>query len=69
LAGGAAEQIRLDQLPGYVLDRNLAEGVWHYLKQVELRTVTCHDLAELRYALCRAVARLRHQPDVVRSSS
>jgi transposase len=67
LASGAAEQIHLEQLPGYAPDLNPDEGVWHYLKHVELRNVTCHDLAELRWQLRLAVARLRHKPDVVRS--
>jgi transposase len=63
-AGGA---IRLERLPGYAPDLNPDEGVWHYLKQVELRNVACHDLAELRCALRLALARLRHKPDVIRS--
>ena len=62
--GGA---IGVERLPGYAPDLNPDEGVWHYLKQVELRNVACHDLAELRCVLRRAIVRLRHKPDVIRS--
>jgi transposase len=59
--------IGIERLPGYAPDLNPDEGVWHYLKQVELRNVACHNLAELRGVLQLAVARLRHKPDVIRS--
>lgn len=63
-AGGA---VRIEQLPGYAPDLNADEGVWNYLKHVEMRNVTCHDLTELRYELHLAIARLRRKPDVLRS--
>ena len=65
LAGDAAEQLHLEQLPGYAPDLNPDEGVWNYLKHVELRNVACHDLVELRCQLRLAIARLRRKPDVV----
>lgn len=67
LAGGAAGQICVEQLPGYAPDLNPDEGVWNYLKQVELRNVTCHDPDELRDELRSAIARLRHKPDLIRA--
>jgi transposase len=67
LAAGAGAQLRVEQLPGYAPDLNPAEGVWHHLKQIELRNVACHDQKELRHELRRAIARLRHKPQLVRS--
>ena len=66
LAAGAAQPIWLEQLPGYAPDLNPDEGVWNYLKHVELRNVSCHDQADLRHELRRAIARLRHSPDLIR---
>ena len=67
LAAGAAEQIQLEQLPGYAPELNPDEGVWDHLKQVELRNVACHNQQELRHQLHLAIARLRHKPELVRS--
>lgn len=66
LAAGAARQLWLEPLPAYAPDLNPDEGVWNYLKQVELRTVSCHDQDELRHELRRAIARLQHRPDLIR---
>lgn len=66
LSQGAARRVHLERLPGYAPDLNPTEGIWHYLKGVELRNLCCHDLSELRYELRKAVARLRHKPDVIR---
>ena len=41
------------------------EGLWHYLKQVELLNVCCHTLAELRREVRKAVARVRQRADVL----
>ena len=67
LRAGGAERLVLEQLPGYAPDLNPDEGVWNYLKHVELRNVTCHNQDELRHALRLAIARLRRKPDVIRS--
>jgi transposase len=63
-AGGV---ICIEQLPGYAPDLNPDEGVWHYLKHIELRNVTSHDLGELRCQLRLAIVRLRAKPDIIRS--
>ena len=65
LASGAAEQLHLEQLPGYAPDLNPDEGVWNHLKHVELRNIACHDLVELRCQLRLAIARLRRKHDVI----
>lgn len=65
LAAGAACRIHLEALPAYAPDLNPKEGVWNYLKHVELRNLCCADLTELRRELRLAAARLRHRPHVV----
>ena len=65
LAQGAAARLHLEQLPGYAPELNPDEGIWHYLKHVELRNVCCDDLAELRGELRLAVQRLRHKQRVL----
>jgi transposase len=65
LTDGGAERIWRERLPAYAPDLNPDEGIWQYLKYVELRNVVCADLEELRYELRLAVARVRHQPDVI----
>jgi transposase len=67
LADGGAERVQLEQLPGYAPELNPDEGIWRYLKRVELRNVCCADLRELRDQMRRAVARLRHKPNIIRS--
>lgn len=66
LADGAAEHIYLERLPGYAPELNPDEGIWNYLKCVELKNVVCRDLAHLRNELRKAIARLRHKPTVIR---
>jgi len=67
LAQGAAERIRLEQFPGYAPDLNPDEGIWQYLKHVELRNLCCETLAHLRRHLRLAVARLRHKRSVIQA--
>ncbi len=49
----------LEQLPGYAPDLNPDEGIWNYLKRVELGNVCCANLDQLHQALIRATERLR----------
>jgi transposase len=67
LAEGAAKRIHLERLPGYAPELNADEGIWRYLKGVELKNVCCHDLPELRSELRLATGRLRHKRDVIRA--
>ena len=46
LAAGAGHRLHLAHFPGYAPDLNPDEGIWCYLKQVELRNVVCKDLVE-----------------------
>ncbi len=62
---GAATRITLVRLPSYAPELNPVEGLWRYLKHVELLNVCCHTLAELRQEVRNAVARVRHRVDVL----
>ena len=65
LKGGAAERIRLEQLPGYAPDLNPDEGIWKHLKYTEMKNLCCQSLAELRVELRKAKERLRHKKHVI----
>jgi transposase len=67
LTAGAAQRLRLERLPGYAPDLNPAEGIWNYLKRVELKNRCCRDFAELRQELQRATARLRHRRAILQA--
>jgi len=67
LAAGAAERIHLERLPAYAPELNPDEGIWNYLKRVELKNVCCRDLAQLRTELRKAKERLRHKKHVVKA--
>src|SRR6266568_199088 len=64
---GAARRLHLEQLPGYAPDLDPDEGIWNYLKRVELGNVCCPDLAYLHQEFLRARERLRHKKEIIRS--
>lgn len=65
LAEGAAARLHLEQLPPYAPDLNPDEGVWHYLKSVELPNRSCGSLDDLLPALLTAADRLRNKPHLL----
>ena len=65
LKQGATQRIHLERLPGYAPDLNPDEGIWRYLKYVELKNLCCLTLDQLRCELRKATARLRHKTDVI----
>ena len=67
LAQGAARRLQLEQLPGYAPELNPDEGVWRYLKRVELKNLVCADLERLRREFWAAAERLLAKPEVLRS--
>lgn len=67
LAEGGASHIHLEQLPPYAPELNPDEGVWHLLKDVQLRNLCCLDLCHLQYELGLAIRRLRRQPHLLRA--
>ena len=69
LKRGAAKRLHLEQLPGYAPDLNPDEGIWNYLKRVELGKVCCRDLDHLYTELIRARERLRHKRHLIQACS
>lgn len=65
LAAGAAARIHLERLPGYAPELNPDEGIWCYLKYVELKNVVCRDLSHLHSELRKATQRLRRKTEVI----
>jgi hypothetical protein len=61
--------LHLEQLPGYAPDLNPDEGIWNYLKRVELGNVCCSDLDQLYRKLIQAKERLRHKKEIIKSCS
>jgi transposase len=58
-------RLRVERLPGYAPDLNPDEGIWNYLKRVELRNVCCRSLRHLREALREAAIRLCAKPEII----
>ena len=65
LSNGVAQRIHLEQLPGYAPELNPAEGIWNYLKRVELKNLCCQSISHLNYELRKARERLRHKTNVI----
>jgi transposase len=65
LAQGATKRLTLHALPPYAPELNPQEGIWRYLKYVELRNVCCHTLTALRSEVRKAIERLRDRIDVI----
>ena len=65
LRQGATQRVYLARLPGYAPDLNPDEGVWNYLKRVELKNLCCHNLNELHSELRKAIERLRHKMSII----
>jgi transposase len=65
LAEVGRERLQVERLPGYAPDLNPDEGIWAYLKRVELRNTCCQNLAALRDALREAAIRLCSKPNVI----
>jgi transposase len=66
LGAGAAGRLHVERLPAYAPELNPGEGLWAYLKGVELRNICCFNLAHLRAELREAVKRVRQKPRVIR---
>lgn len=66
LRQGGTQRIYLARLPSYAPDLNPDEGVWNYLKRVELKNLCCHDLDELCTELRKAIERLRHKTGIIK---
>ncbi len=69
LASMEGSRIHLEQFPAYAPELNPDEGVWNYLKRVELKNVNCQDLDQLHIELRRTKERLRHKTEVIAAFS
>jgi len=67
LSAGAAKWLRLERLPAYAPDLNPDEGIWNYLKRVELANPCSLNLNELSLKLQEAMRRLRRKPRVIQA--
>jgi hypothetical protein len=68
LAQGAARWLRLEPLPGYAPELNPDEGIWRYLKYVELNNVCCTTLAHLEEIVTAALQQIRDMPHIVQAT-
>ena len=59
------ERLEIEFLPAYAPELNPEEGIWGYLKRVELKNVCSQSLSSLREQLRQATARLRQKLDVI----
>lgn len=67
LAQGAAARIHLERLPPYAPELNPDEGVWNYLKRVELKNLSCPNLPHLVRELRQAKERLRNKTHIIQA--
>jgi transposase len=67
LAEVGCERLLVERLPAYAPELNPDEGIWNYLKRVELRNVCCPTLRALRDALREGAIRLCCRPDIIRA--
>ena len=67
LAEGASRRLQLERLPGYAPDLNPDEGVWNWLKNVEMKNLCCRGLDHLKTELRKAKERLRHKTQIIKS--
>ena len=66
LAEVGRDRLLVERLPAYAPELNPDEGIWNYLKRVELRNTCCPSLRHLREALRDAAIRLCQKPHIIR---
>lgn len=59
--------VQVEELPACAPELNPQEGIWHLLKDVELKNVCCRDLPQLKHEVCLAIRRLRSHPNLILS--
>ena len=67
LATDRAGDLWLESFPAYAPELNPDEGIWNYLKKVELKNPCCSDLKELRQEILQAVKRLRQKTHIIKA--
>ena len=69
LATDKNQDLWLERLPAYAPELNPDEGIWQYLKKVELPNLylCCLDMKQLRHEIVKAVGRLRHKTHIIKA--
>ena len=62
---GVQRRLRLVRLPSYAPELNPVEGIWRYLKRVELANVVCKSLEHLHREFTLALKRLRNRKGIL----
>jgi len=68
LADGAAAWLSLERLPSYAQDLNPDDGIWRYLKYVELKNVCCATLEMLEAVVTMAMQRIQQMTNIVKAA-
>jgi transposase len=61
VAHDVGERLHLEEVPAYAPELNPVEGLWNYLKRVELGNLCCTDLTTLGQAFRHGKERVRHK--------
>jgi transposase len=61
------DNLSIEQFPGYAPDLNPTEGLWHQLKDVELKNICNSNLEDLHIKLNLAIGKIRHNPQLIQS--
>jgi transposase len=65
LATDRAGDLWLERFPPYAPELNPDEGIWHYLKNVELRNLCLDTVRQLRTAIHQAANRMRKKTRII----
>lgn len=60
--------LQVEPLPGYAPDLNPDEGIWRYLKYVELKNHAFATLGKLEVAVNAALGHIRQLPEIVKAT-
>ena len=60
--------LQVEPLPGYAPELNPDEGIWRYLKYVELKNQTFATLGQLESAVNQALQHIQHLPEIVKAT-
>jgi transposase len=67
LRQGGARDVQLHHFPAYAPELNPTEGIWNYLKNVELPNRCCPDLTDLKRHLRQAIQRVRQKTHIIKA--
>jgi transposase len=60
--------LQVEPLPGYASDLNPDEGIWRYLKYVELNNQTFATLGQLESAVNQALQHIQQLPEIMKAT-